>query len=501
MIVFEHVYSYTTLLIAITMVLAGSLKNSKWVKTAGYAGLAIAPLALYMEGAIDGVSLIFSTLAVIVGYSSSMYCEIYEVEKYGTRDLHILIDLFAISVYATFASPNVMSFIIAWFIAEIAGFFTIVYEIKPENFKAGLRYLVVSMIPADLAILAMLAYLSIDIGFLNALSIPLYKLVMEVHKIPLHLSLIIITGFSAKAAIVPLHFWLPDAHSLAPAPASSILSGIMVKMGLYGILRILPLIEETYSTIVFLILGSLSAIYGGLLAIAQIDIKRILAYSTIENTGLMLIVLMRYKLISDPIPYYGFYTLLAAHALYKSALFMNSGTVEVLTHTRDITKLGFLSKVAPLSATSALLAVFSLIGVPPTIGFIAKLLLIESTVSLLVTSIITGLLLTIVVIIASALTIIYSIKYLTIYWGLWSVRKGLKINPSETRLVKWELIPSALGISVSLLVPVITGWGASIQIMLSLIFALTMFVLITTYMYSRMKRITHDSAWLGGEYP
>ncbi|MEM4894479.1 MAG: hypothetical protein QXP21_04860, partial [Desulfurococcaceae archaeon] len=104
MIVFEHVYSYTTLLIAITMVLAGSLKNSKWVKTAGYAGLAIAPLALYMEGAIDGVSLIFSTLAVIVGYSSSMYCEIYEVEKYGTRDLHILIDLFAISVYATFAS-------------------------------------------------------------------------------------------------------------------------------------------------------------------------------------------------------------------------------------------------------------------------------------------------------------------------------------------------------------------------------------------------------------
>lgn len=492
---------YILLFTAISLILIGSFKRKRLVKIVGYIGLAIATLVMYLEGVIDGISGLFSSLALIVGFSSSMYCDKYEVEKYGTQDLHILIDLFAISIYATFTSPTLALFIISWFIAEITGFFTIVYEIKPENFRAGLRYLVVSMVPSDLAILTLLAYFSMNVGFLNALSMPLHRLVINTHRLPIHMSLIILTGFSAKAAIVPLHFWLPDAHSLAPAPASSILSGVMVKMGLYGIARALPLAEETYTTLIFLALGSLSAIYGGLLALAQTDIKRILAYSTIENTGLMLIVLMRYRLHSDTIPIYAFYSLVVAHALYKSALFMNSGTVEVLTHTRDLTKLGFLSRLAPLSATSALLAAFSLIGVPPTLGFLAKLLLIEATVAVIMVNMTTGLFITIVVVIASALTIIYSIRYLTIYWGFWSVKGSLKTNPSEEQLVKWELIPSSLGAVLSILVPILTGIGVSLEVMISLVFALALFISITIYLYHRVKRIAKDTVWLGGEYP
>lgn len=497
----QTLFSYGLTALFIMLTLTGSLKNKRIIKLVGYIGLALSTIVDYYVGLIDNVSLLFSTLALIVGASSSMYCDVYEVDKYGTRDLHILIDIFSLSVYATFASPNLALFIVSWFLAEITGFFAIIYEVKPENFRAGLRYLIVSMIPSDLALLTTLGYLSIRMDFMKALTLPMKYLFMGVETLPLHISLIIITGFSAKAAIAPLHFWLPDAHSLAPAPASSILSGIMVKMGLYGILRVLLSTETSVIPALYIVLGSISAIYGGLLAIAQTDIKRILAYSTIENTGLMMIVLMRYRLLEDPIPIYGFYTLVSAHALFKSALFMNSGTVEVLTHTRDITKLGFLSRVAPLSATSALLSALSLIGIPPTLGFMAKLLVIESSILFVSANVIWGVALTVVVTLASALTVVYTVKYLTIYWGFWSTRSSLKLNPVEKHLVFWELIPASFSVVSSIILPFVYYTSLSIEIFASLVFSLMLFLVITIYMYIRTKRISQDYVWLGGEYP
>ncbi|MEM2230249.1 MAG: proton-conducting transporter membrane subunit [Ignisphaera sp.] len=498
---FKTIYFIPIIVTLISIAIIGSFKKIRKLRFIGYVGLVFMTLATYGQGFVDSLSLIFSCLALVVGFSASMYSDTYELKKYGSSDLHTLVDLFALSIYLTFLAPTIALFIIFWFLSEIIGFFAIVYEIRTETFRAGLRYLVASMVPADLALMSFLAYLSLNRGFLNALSTYLTAVPLIITMMPLHISLITILGFSAKAAIIPLHFWLPDAHSLAPAPASALLSGVMVKMGIYGIMRTLPITDAQVVPVIFAVLGIFSAIYGGFMALVQTDIKRILAYSTIENTGLMIISLMIYRLTNSLLAYSALISLVLAHSLFKSALFLNAGTVEVITHTRDIDRLGFLARIAPRASTSALISALSLMGIPPTVGFIAKLLLLVLLIEFVTLNTLWGVLLLVSIVMALALTIIYSIKYLTVYWGSWKTRKTDIAYFSEKQLVKWEYILAILSLTLSPLMPLILNVSITMDVIISLLLALVLFIIVTMYIYSRIKRITHDTIWLGGELP
>ena len=495
---------------AFAIILAGnaikSQKLSSMVKIFGYLLLLLPSILYFLNlGVVDLLSSLFSMLTAIVGAAVTAFTNIYEVRKYRERNLRILIDVFILTVYAVFVSPNLLSFIMFWLFAEIVGFFAIVFEIHRRTLVAGLRYLLVSMVPADIALLTLIAATAMNVGFQEALALPIDRVSQYLGQLNAVLSLILFLGFMAKAAVAPFHFWLPDAHSLAPAPASAILSGVMVKMGIYGIIRTLPAISSEPVLYAVLILSSMTVVYGGLQALVQNDIKRLLAYSTIENTSLMVLALALYKLTGISMLFTATIMFVFAHGVFKAALFMNSGIVEVSTHTRELTKLGYLSKFLPIPSISALIAVLSLLGVPPTLGFLAKLYLLAGIIEAIYVDTGIGVLTLIIASIGVGLAVMYGVKYLTVYWGSLESKHHSVETLSEGLLIKSELGLSLMSVVLSVpLFILFTIGGLSVLeplYLASLVMIEAAFLILLYYIYTRAKSIAQEVLWIGGVTP
>jgi multicomponent Na+:H+ antiporter subunit D len=193
-----------------------------------------------------------------------------------------------------------------------------------------------------------------------------------------------LVGFAVKMAMVPFHAWLPDAHPSAPAPVSALLSGVFIKvLGVYAMSRVMfnvfGLSRANAAAFFNLLLafGVLSIVAGGLLAYAQKDYKRLLAYSSISQIGYILIGLG----IGNYWAIVGALFHVLAHALGKGLLFLTAGSVEHATGTRDLDKLSGLEKNMPVTAWSYLLGSLSLAGVPPFAGFFSKFFIVVGALS------------------------------------------------------------------------------------------------------------------------
>jgi multicomponent Na+:H+ antiporter subunit D len=190
---------------------------------------------------------------------------------------------------------------------------------------------------------------------------------------------IFLAGFGLKAAIIPFHAWLPDAHSSAPAPISAMLSGVLIKsLGIYVIIRFFYNImgaPQIFLTI-FLILGSISIIMASYLALGQWDLKRLLAYSSISQIGFILLGIG----IGSRLAILGAVFHILNHAIFKSLLFYNSGAVEMALGTRDLRKMGNLSEALPVTSSTSMIASLSISGLPPFNGFFSKLIIIIAAV-------------------------------------------------------------------------------------------------------------------------
>ena len=186
-------------------------------------------------------------------------------------------------------------------------------------------------------------------------------------------------GFGLKAAAMPFHAWLPDAHSSAPAPISAMLSGVLIKaLGIYVIIRIYFDVFDApqFFTNSLLVLGTVSIIIGVFLAVGQWDLKRLLAYHSISQIGYILLGLG----IATPLGILGAVFHLFNHAIFKSLLFYNAGSVEYALGTRDLKKMGNLTKLLPTTSQTSMIASLSISGIPPFNGFFSKLIIIIAAV-------------------------------------------------------------------------------------------------------------------------
>jgi len=278
---------------------------------------------------------------------------------------------------------NSFAFLCIWEMMAITSFLMIILEHhKMETLKAGINYLVQSHISIMFMTVGFIWVNSFTGSFdFNAITVYSSSVSPAVSFV---LFLFFFIAFAIKAGFVPFHTWLPYAHPAAPAHVSGMMSGVLIKLGIYGILRMLLLIKGDYLNIGYFILtiSVITGIYGVILAIIQHNIKKLLAYHSIENIGIIGVGIglgcIGLGMNNSYLAFAGFagamlHTL--NHSLFKSLLFYVSGTIYQATHTMDIERLGGLIKKMPQTAALFLIAALAICGLPPFNGFISEFLI------------------------------------------------------------------------------------------------------------------------------
>jgi len=336
---------------------------------------------------VDALSAWF-LLVIDFGFLSGGFYGLFYMKAYKDQPknltLHaILFVLLNASLISLCVVQNSLIFLIAWEIMALSAFLCVIFEHeKAATIKAGINFLIQSHV-SILFLMIGFIWVASQTGSYDFSSIRNYSLT---HKgaLSLLLFLFFFTGFAIKAGFVPFHTWLPYAHPAAPAHISGIMSGILIKIGIFGILRMLLLIDLNYTAIGYfiLIVSLVSGLYGVMLAILQHNLKKLLAYHSIENIGIIgigiglgCIGLGNNNILLCTLGFGGAMLHTLNHSLFKSLLFYTAGNVYQATHTLNIEKLGGLVKKMPQTTILFLIAALAICGLPPFNGFISEFML------------------------------------------------------------------------------------------------------------------------------
>jgi formate hydrogenlyase subunit 3/multisubunit Na+/H+ antiporter MnhD subunit len=293
--------------------------------------------------------------------------------------------LFLAAMAGVVLADDAYAFMVMWETMALSSFFLVIANHRiPEIRRAGYLYLLIAHIGA-IGILMCFGVLQADTGDYTFANMRAQQLSPFWGSIAFGLALF---GFGAKAGLLPLHVWLPEAHPAAPSPVSALMSGVMLKTAIYGLLRVLFDLLHTHLWWwggILLALGLATALFGVVFAAVQVDMKRLLAYSSIENIGLLVagigltVVFSAYGML--PMAALALTASLyhvASHALFKSLLFLGTGSVLHATAERNLGKLGGLIRTMPFVAWVTLIGVLASAGLPPLGGFVSEWLLLQS---------------------------------------------------------------------------------------------------------------------------
>ena len=336
---------------------------------------------------IDPLSAVFLLAVLVVGTANAVYGAAYmgagantRVSRPANATYAVLVVVLAIVVTA----QSVVLFLCAWEMMAISSFLLIMTDHRRAQVRrAGFIYIVATH-TGTLLLFVMFAVWSRGTADWSFASLAAARATLIWGGAPLFL--IALAGFGLKAGFVPLHFWLPPAHAAAPSHVSAVMSGIVIKTGIYGLLRVVMLAgpPPAWWAWTVLLLGGLSAVLGVLWALAQHDIKRLLAYHSIENIGIILIGMglgalgTVYGHPTLAILGYGAAVLHTVnHALFKALLFMSAGAVYRMTGANNMEQLGGMARRMPITFAAFLIGSIAIIGVPPLNGFISEWLVFQ----------------------------------------------------------------------------------------------------------------------------
>lgn len=342
---------------------------------------------LSVELRVDQLSAFFILFLSILVLCVSLYSIGYISHYIGKRKVglfNVLYVSFILAMLFVFTSANAVFFYVSWELMSLLSYFLVIFESEQkENQKAGTIYIIMTHVAAAFLLIAF------SLIYHYTQSFDLYGVSETIPKLGKNtLFLLFLVGFGTKAGVIPLHIWLPYAHPAAPSNVSALMSGIMIKTGIYGLLRFVLCflgVEQTWWGILLLCLGILSAVLGIAYALIEVNIKRLLALSSVENIGIMLIGLgVCFLATAQGNSFVAGLALTASllhmanHVLFKGGLFLGAGAIQYSTHTKNMEELGGLIKKMPITAVFLLVFSLAISAIVPFNGFIGEWLTYQS---------------------------------------------------------------------------------------------------------------------------
>ena len=386
---------------------AGGGRAAAWLMGAGaLAGLAAAALVLAGAGPaaqvlshtplgspgylrLDPIGAFFLVPVAVLPACGAVFGVGYWGEGHeGARTLRLLYGLTTGFLVVLVAAAHALTFLLAWEGMAVAGFVLVMAEDRdPATRRAGWVYLAATH-TGTLCLFAAFGLAAGPGGLFGAgaggfLFTPAAPGLAATSRGALTF-LLFLVGFGFKAGIFPLHFWLPPAHGAAPSHVSSIMSGVVIKMGILGLVRLVALVPDPplWWGALLVVLGALSGLLGVAFALAQHDLKRLLAYHSIENIGIILLGLglgTLGKASGHPVlallGFAGALLHVLNHSLFKGLLFLGAGSVVHATGSRDLERLGGLGHTMPFTAAAFLAGSWAICGLPPLNGFVSEWLI------------------------------------------------------------------------------------------------------------------------------
>ena len=380
---FAHYFAQVMSILGSTLIL---ITAGIYLLSGETALLKVAFVGRYML-AIDGWSSVFLCITGLAGILTSIFAVDYALAYIGKRlrELSGLWNLFLLSMVLVLVAQSTVSFLVSWEVMAIVSFLLVNHDSeKRETWQAAYQYLVMTHIGTAAIMIAFFVVGSGSNG-LNFSELNISQFETTARNLAFTAAFL---GFALKAGLVPLHVWLPNAHPAAPSHVSALMSGVMLKVAVYGfgrfIFDFLGPVDFWWGALV-LVVGLLSAFFGALYAQMEKDIKRILAYSSVENMGIVFAAIgAGMLLLTTSHKEYAVIGFTAAivhsfnHSIMKSLMFMVAGAVNHAVDDKNIEKMGGLAKLMPWTAGCALTGSLALAALPLTNGFIGEWLMFHS---------------------------------------------------------------------------------------------------------------------------